>query len=597
VAKSREKRPLKPVVKAPAVPRRWLEITAIALGAVCLMGLFTTEIADTDFWWQLKTGQYVVQNRALPLPDPFAYTTSIAAQAHPGEELVRHFNLTHEWASQALMYVAWSIGGFALLVLIRGAMLAAICGLAGLLAARLSKNLYIGIGAAFAAASVAIEFRSDRPALVTFLFVALFITLLELRVAVWALPPLALLWANCHGGFFLGWVVLGAYALEALPLGRWRKPAPDWRRIWVVTICSVAVSFLNPNGFGVVATLFEYRRSAMTANLFEWFQPYLWGPPYGFDILLYGSALGLILAWRKVRLAHWALFAAFATASLLAFRNIMLVGFLGPVLIAAYLLPRAGEWLRKLVPVLRASIPWLAPAAIAIGIAVGVLQGRFFQLRTAEWTIPAGAADYLLANHITGRMFNTWAQGGYLVWRLWPQERVFIDGRALSESLNRDYQQILNNLPGPIDQLTGPRAELIDRYGIQVVVMNTIEWVSGGIYPLTVALGNPNSTEWQLVYDDPQALVFLRNPPAGTAVLDNKIGRVLVHMDTECEAYIAHAPEFPNCARSMFDFWMRSKQPERAVRMLRLYLTHEVRPDPQAEEWWRKMVGGPLPKQ
>ena len=124
-AGSREKKQAKPAVEVVAVPRRWLEIAAGILALIFLMGLFTTEIADTDFWWQLKTGQYVVQTHSLPLPDPFAYTTAIAAQSHPGEELVRHFNLTHEWASQALMYVAYSIGGFALLVLIRGAMLTA----------------------------------------------------------------------------------------------------------------------------------------------------------------------------------------------------------------------------------------------------------------------------------------------------------------------------------------------------------------------------------------------------------------------------------------------------------------------------------------
>jgi hypothetical protein len=173
---------------------------------------------------------------------------------------------------------------------------------------------------------------------------------------------------------------------------------------------------------------------------------------------------------------------------------------------------------------------------------------------------------------------------------------VFIDGRAMSESLNRDYQQILNNLPGPIDKLTGPRKELMDRYGIQVVVMNTIEFVSGGIYPLAVALGTPESTEWQLVYDDPQALVFVRSPPPGTPVLPDKIGRVLVHMDKECEAYIEHSPDTPNCGLSLFDFWMRSKQQGRAVRMLQLYLAHTSERNPQAEEWWRRLTGGPVPK-
>jgi hypothetical protein len=44
--------------------------------------------------------------------------------------------------------------------------------------------------------------------------------------------------------------------------------------------------------------------------------------------------------------------------------------------------------------------------------------------------------------------------------------------------------------------------------------MNTMDYVSGALYPLALALANPVSTEWELVYDDSQAVVFLRRPPA-----------------------------------------------------------------------------------
>jgi hypothetical protein len=339
----------------------------------------------------------------------------------------------------------------------------------------------------------------------------------------------------------------------------------------------------------------------MTANLLEWQHAFLWGPPYAFDILLYASALALIVSWRRVRPAHLALFIAFAGASLTAFRNMPMIAFLAPVLIATYLaphirVPRIGQWIPRVTAFFRLAILWATPAVLAVAIVAGVFQGRFFQLRVAAWMTPAGAADFLIANHITGRMFNTWEQGGYLMWRLWPQERVFIDGRALSESLNRDYQQILNNLPGPIDKLAGPRKELLESYGIQVVAMNTIEFASGGPYPLTIALGTPESTEWQLVYDDAQALVFMRNPPPGITPIPDKIQRVLVHMDTECEAYIEHSPETPKCGRYLFDFWMRSGQQGRALHMLQLYLQHEPEPDPPAEAAWQRLTGGPLPK-
>jgi len=553
----------------------WLRRAAVVLTAICLLGLFSTEIADTDFWWHLKTGEYIIQRHSLPFPDPFAYTTSLNTPALPGENQVRHFNLTHEWLSQAILYLVYFIGGFPAIVLVRAALLAGLCGLAGFLTARLSKSFWAGIAAAFATAPIAIEFTADRPSLVTFLFVAAFVTLLELRRALWVLPALALVWSNCHGGFFLGWLVLLAYAI-----------GKD-RRLWLVTACSIAVSGLNPNGFGVLSTLFQYRHSEMTANLVEWHPPYLWGPPYAFDILLYAAALVLVLSWRKVRLAHWVLFAAFAGASLTAFRNIPLIGFLAPVLIGAYF-----PWRFRVPP----ALAWAVPPLLAAGMVAGLAEGSFFDLRVAAWTIPTGAADYLVSNHVTGPLFNTYEQGGYLIWKLWPRQRVFIDGRALSESLNRDYRQVLYNFGAPVDQVIGPRAGILNRYGVQVVVMNTIEFLSGAVYPFALALANEKTTDWQLVYEDPQAVVFLRLPPAGTPVLPNKLGRVLQHLDTECSAYIAHSPDTPLCARTLADYWLRNQVPDRARAMLWLYLSHAPQRDPPAERVWQQLGGGPIPK-
>src|SRR6266571_5016228 len=90
-------------------------------------------------------------------------------------------------------------------------------------------------------------FTVDRPLLLTSCLTALFIAILETRKGLWLLPPLALVWANGHGGFFMGWLVLGAYSLE--PLIRLRKQRPgreDWR-LWIVAAVSILISGLNPN--------------------------------------------------------------------------------------------------------------------------------------------------------------------------------------------------------------------------------------------------------------------------------------------------------------------------------------------------------------
>ncbi len=569
---------------APAEPQpvplpAWLPLLCILLAGLFLIGLFSAAIADTDFWWHLKTGQYIVQRHALPIPDPFSFSTALNPPADAGEARVRHFNLTHEWLAQALLYCVYWIGGLPAIVLVRAALLAAFCGLAGLLAARRSGQFYLGIGAALAAASLAANFAADRPALVTFVMAGLFVCLLDRGRYLWALPPLAFLWANCHGGFFVGWIILIVYGAVTLLPGPQRAGR---RRLWLIAACSIAASGLNPNGFGVLATLLRYRQSAMTRNLIEWHPPYFWGPPYAFDILLYLAAAVLIYSWRRVRWSDWALFVAFGAASLLAFRNVPLMAFLAPVLIATYFpfrlrLPRFSAWL---VPALLLGAAW-----------IGMFSGSFFQLRAATWKFPEGAADFLLQNRIRGPLFNTWEDGGYLIWKLWPQGQVFIDGRALSESANHDYQEILYNLGSDAGQVTGPRAELLRRYGIQSVVTNTFEYVTGAIYPLALALAA--SPDWQLVYGDSRSLVFVRASQPDQAAVPGKIQRVFDHMDTECADYIEHDPRLPACARRMAQYWGGpGANRERAYRMLSLYLAHARGPDPEAEEAFRMLVHG-----
>ena len=579
------KRPAEAPAGEPTTSRsRWLWPSILILTAICLLGLLSSEADDTDFWWHLKTGQYILQNRALPVPDPFAYTTAMNPIAYVGEEQVRHFNLTHEWLSQVLLYGVYSIGGLPAVVLVRAALLSALCALVGLLAWRRSESLYAAVAAAFAASSLAAWIAVDRPMIVSFLFVAAFIAILEFRRGVWALPLLALIWANCHGGFFLGWVVLLAYCAESIPIiPKIRQYVPGGRRrLWLVTAVAIAVSGINPNGFGVIPTLIRYRNSPMQANLIEWHRPYLWGSPYAFDLLLYAALLVLIFSWRKVWIADWLLFAAFAIAAFLAFRNIMLIGLLAPILIAAYFpfrfyMPRRAAWV----------IPPLLAAVLAVGIA----RGAFFQLHGAMWKFPAGAADYLLANHLPGPLFNTYEHGGYLIWSLWPQYKVFIDGRSLSESTHQDYQKILFNTGSSAERVAGPRGDLLNRYGIRTVVMNTFQYNTGENYSLALALADPDNSDWQLVYDDAQALIFVRQPPPSTPVFSDKAPRVLNHLDTECSTNIEHSRLAYLCARTMANFWIRSGQTPRARGMLQLYLEHTIYPDREAENALRQLGG------
>jgi hypothetical protein len=272
-----------------------------------------------------------------------------------------------------------------------------------------------------------------------------------------------------------------------------------------------------------------------------------------------------------VRPADWLLFVAFGAAAVKAFRNEMLIGLLAPVLIASYF-----PWKRRLPLV----ASYAAAAALAVAVVWGCARGSFFQLRAAEWRYPAGAAQFLRDHHIAAPLFNTWEYGGYLIW---SGQRVFIDGRVLSEAVYQDYRYILGTPPGD-----PRRDQTLARYGIGAIVTNSFEYNSGVLYPLVPALMQPAEMEWKLVYQDAQSLVFLRDVPVGIPLLDKNA--IADHLEAECTLHVERDPEFSLCARTLGDLFLRARDRVRARRALGLYLAHPYADDPDAKRAYADLL-------
>jgi hypothetical protein len=536
----------------PPTSSPWLRRAIVALSAFLLLACFSTEVSDSDTFWHLKTGQYLVEQHKLPVPDPFSYTTYVGAPL-PGENTLRAFNLTHEWLTQIGMYLAYAGFGYGGVVLMRALLMTAFCGMVGLWTYRRSRDFYRALLAAFVTAFVASFFTSDRPYQVTYALIMVTVLILESRRRLWLLPPLFLVWANCHGGFFLGFVVLGVYCAESW----WRRfrghPDKDERRLWLVAAACVPCAFLNPNGFLTVYILAAYRRSVMTNTLYEWQKPALW-PPSFLNLLLLAAAATLVWQRKRTRPADWMLLALFGAAYLQAVRNSNLLGLVAPMILASYLpLPSFAPG--------RAWKDWAVAAAVACAIAVPFVRGRAFQMRAAGWKYPEGAAQFLQAHQITQPIFNTYDKGGYLIWRCWPAERTFIDGRSLNEKVFADYQRMTKYLPGT--------RELLDQYGIQVVVMNAFEANSGTPYVLPLALADPAEKEWKMVFADAGAAIFMRSPPPGVQPLPSP--RIFSSMEEQCQAIVDHDPARPRCARSLSHLFARLGDPSRARRWEEIY--------------------------
>ena len=157
---------------------------------------------DPDMWWHLKTGEIIWNTHHIPTVDTFSYTTH------------NHSYVPHEWLAQLSIYAAWHFGGYTGMMLwlcLFGSLLL----IAGyILCSVYSSNAKVAFLGAMAIWLLSTVGLSIRPQLIGYLFLICELLILhwgKTRSSRWflALPPLFVVWVNCHGSFFLGLVIAG----------------------------------------------------------------------------------------------------------------------------------------------------------------------------------------------------------------------------------------------------------------------------------------------------------------------------------------------------------------------------------------------------
>ena len=133
---------------------------------------------------------------------------------------------------------------------------------------------------------------------------------------------------------------------------------------------------------------------------------------------------------------------------------------------------------------------------VAIGTAIASPSVQRRHSETGSQWLPAGAADFILEHDLKGRMLNTYNGGGYLIYRLYPQQRVFIDGRynPYPAQVIDDYFSIADGGPDWFDGLA--------RYEIDFVVAET----QAPFRQLMLL-----RSEFKLVYEDKYFSVLVRD--------------------------------------------------------------------------------------
>ena len=472
---------------------------------VLVLGLFMMTlrpISDPDFWWHLRTGQFIIQTHTIPHTDPFSYT------------MVGKPWITHEWLSEILIYALFQLGSYGLPIFTFSIFITVAFLLAYLRSPAETRPYVAGFVLLLGSVATAPTW-GVRPQMVSLLLASLFLFLLdgyrrnENLYFLVPLPLIMLVWVNLHAGYFLGLVLICIFiagGLTDLLLSGFLKReqvlhVPNLKPI--LTLCitlgvCVLATLVNPNGVLIIIYPFQtLTSSSMQQFIQEWFSPdfhqLMWQPLAWLILALIGIGM---LNKKYISTTNILLTIGFGYAALISMRNIpffalaaipVLAEQIGSLINIHSTVYAPGRLFRLFVPILLVGILLITCLRF-----IQVVQE---QPRTEAENFPKTAVDWLQNNAPAGNLFNSYNWGGYLIWRLFPQYRVYIDGRAdvYGDAFIVDYLSIYNAEPGWEDKL--------NTQDIQTVLVESDA-------PLAIALRQ--SPAWHVSFSDKQSTIFIK---------------------------------------------------------------------------------------
>jgi hypothetical protein len=454
---------------------------------------------DPDVWWHIKVGATLLSTHRWPTVDPYSFT----ARGAPW--------IAYEWLGDLVLAAtegAWGLRGLMALDL---ALTAAI-----VLALYVSVTQRCGNSkAAFVTCAVLLPLIylscSLRPQMLGYFFLVLTLILLERfrqghAGGLWLLPPLFLLWVNTHGSFVLGLLALGVYWASGLVEIHWGGLASRlWNsgerlRLELVGLLSLIALTITPYGtkLCVYPLNMAFSQPINVGNIQEW-QSMVFGEFFGklFLALLLGFLLAQVTLRPTWRLDEIVLFFVGVVAACLHVRFILVfVPFCAPLLAVV-----VARWIPPYRP---AKDKYALNGLLMVLVVAGVVRifpsrAKLEGIMAEKW--PVEAVAYLKRHPVPRPMYNNYGYGGYLIWQLDGQNKVFVDGRAdIYERVGvlSDYLSI--------SRLAPAAPFLLDAYHIQSCLIARDE-------PLATLLAY--SPQWQKVYGDNQSVLFVRKSDLG----------------------------------------------------------------------------------
>jgi len=490
------------------IPSLYQVALIAVLGAILVIGLAPR--LDTDFWWHLKDGQYMALHHVVPSHDFMSYTFA----GHPWTD--------HEWLAELILYGLYRLAGlwgpiafFAV----------SICTAFALVYARMVQRginqivaLFV-LAAAFMASSAS---WGPRIQMLSLLFLSAYsLTLYRFGVTrdrrlLAVFPLLMLLWANIHGGFVLGLVVLAiTVAGEWLNLKTRHEDAlsvDDVKALAITFVATFAVTIVNPNTVRQLLYPLTFVLPNAYTNLIEESA----SPNFHMPVMMVFEAMLLLLIASvlivrpRLNWTHLLMVLAFTHLAFSQVRNVPLWCVLISPILAEYVqaliarqnrLPRFHSYQSR--PVTGRLKPILNLVMLVLVALLYLAEGTHFisaaTLRKAETdNYPKGAIAYMRSHRLPPHVYVSYGWGGYLLWNLYPTYRDFMDSRADTLYNTRHLRAYL-----AVYSAAPTWRSLLDRYNVQDVLVERNA-------PIVQVLAQ--SPSWHLRYHDSISALYSRAP-------------------------------------------------------------------------------------
>jgi hypothetical protein len=396
----------------------------------------SNRFTDPDLWGHLRFGEAFIAARHLIHHDTYSYS----AAGYRWRD--------HEWLAEVVMALAYDAAGVVGLKLWKFVCTAAAMLLVADSEASTGAPPAIQLTVLFATACGFVLQAQLRPQMFSFVLFGALLALLardtyRRDARLWLTLPLLALWANLHGGFFIGLAALALYSAVAFLQdiavhAGWRRGAG----LMALTAAAAASTLVNPYGAGMWATVAHALANPYTRNVIRDWQPFWWAmmaqwhsAPAG--VVFYVAVIAMVGALVTAMAAapgvdDLPLLAVAALMSLAAFVSVRDMA-LAAMALAAPLAHRLAMERAKRAAATAPTVPWrpathLAAFALAVAMALG---GGLFSPRLAlDRSYPAGALVFMKLRGLHGNVMADFAWGEYLIWHAAAAgDRVFIDGR------------------------------------------------------------------------------------------------------------------------------------------------------------------------